>query len=117
MFAARRLALRAAPRRGLATKRDPKVERAVKEAAEQNSPLFGSSALTLDNPWLWVAVARRAVTDGSARACLGGLTPPLLASAGRACACRGYKDLGCYLSIPLLCGKEMRTRTKGTHPL
>mmetsp|Transcript_24568 Transcript_24568/g.73738 ORF Transcript_24568/g.73738 Transcript_24568/m.73738 type:complete len:103 (-) Transcript_24568:22-330(-) len=58
MFAAHRLALRAAPRRRFATKkRDPKVERAVKEAAEQNSPLFGSSALTLDNPWLWVAVA------------------------------------------------------------
>ena len=33
------------------------VEKAVKEAADQNSPLFGWSALTLDNPWLWVTVA------------------------------------------------------------
>jgi len=68
MFAARRLALRAVPRRRFAAKkRDPRVERAVKEAAEQNSPLFGSSSLTLDNPWLWVAVARRAVSLGARR--------------------------------------------------
>ena len=35
---------------------DP-VQDAIKQAAEQNAPLFGSSSLTLKSPLLWLAVA------------------------------------------------------------
>ena len=33
------------------------MQDAIKQAAEQNAPLFGSSSLTLKSPLLWLAVA------------------------------------------------------------